>query len=156
MAVVQVAAFADIPGWLRLAQEVEPLFGPMVDDPGFQRALRRNIERRSAFCVRQGDGPAGALLLGGLLWSAKPPVYTIGWLAVTQAARRQGIGRLLVEYVLAQVTSPAEIKVTTFGSDHPAGQTARNFYQRLGFQAAEAAPDGPEGGSRQIFRRVVT
>jgi hypothetical protein len=42
--------------------------------------------------------------------------------------------------------------VTTFGSDDPAGEPARRFYERLGFQAAEEAPNGPDGGSRQIFR----
>jgi hypothetical protein len=61
----------------------------------------------------------------------------------------------LVEYVFVLVTPPAEIVVTTFGADHPGGELARRFYQRLGFSAAEPAPDGPEGGSRQIFRRKI-
>jgi hypothetical protein len=40
----------DIPAWLALAAQVEPLFGPHVDDPGFRRALHRDIAR--------GTGPA--------------------------------------------------------------------------------------------------
>jgi hypothetical protein len=37
---IALAQFADIAAWLDLAAEVEPLFGPMVADPGFHAALR--------------------------------------------------------------------------------------------------------------------
>jgi hypothetical protein len=52
---------------------VESLFGNMVDSPGFYQSLLRNIGRKTAFCVRQDDGPPGALLVGGLLFSPRPP-----------------------------------------------------------------------------------
>ena len=146
----------DVPGWLALAAEVEPLFGPMVEEPRFLRALRRNIARGTALCVRDGDGPPGTLLVGGLLYSPKPPVYTIGWLAVNAAHRRLGVGRALVACVFGLAESPAEFVVTTFGADRPEGLPARQFYARMGFDPAEPAPDGPEGGSRQIFRRVLS
>jgi GNAT superfamily N-acetyltransferase len=152
---VVTAQRQDIPAWLDLAAEVEPLFGPMVDDPGFYRALERNVDRGTAFCVREGDGPPGAPLLGGLLFSPKPPLYTIGWLAITAQHRRCGIGQSLVAHVVRLVEAPAEFVVTTFGRDHPEGEPARRFYERMGFHAAEPAPDGPEGGSRQIFRRTI-
>lgn len=145
----------DVPGWLVLAAEVEPLFGPMVNEPGFLRALRRNVDRGTAFCVREMDGPPGAPLLGGLLLSPKPPVYTIGWLAVTQPHRRRGIGRKLIEHVFDLVVPPAEFSVTTFGADNLEGQPARRFYERMGFHPAELAPDGPEGGSRQVYRCMI-
>ena len=150
----------DIPAWLVLAAEVEPLFGPMVDDPGFLRALCKNVERGTAFCVRAapdkaGDGLPGSPLMGGLLFSPKPPVYTIGWLAVARRYRRQGIGRKLVEHAFNLAPSPAEFVVTTFGADHPEGRPARCFYERIGFHPAELAPEGPEGGTRQIYRRFV-
>jgi len=153
MSHIVIAQPADIPAWLDLAWEVEPLFGPMVDEPGFHKALHKNIARGTAFCIREADGPPGAPLVGGLLFSPKPPIYTIGWLAVTQSYQRQGIGRRLVEYAIGLVHAPAELVVTTFGSDHPGGEPARCFYEKLGFHAAEPAPHGPEGGSRQIFRR---
>ena len=44
---VQIATRADIPGWLALASQVEFLFGPMVDQPDFHRALRKNIDHVS-------------------------------------------------------------------------------------------------------------
>jgi len=42
---VVAATSEDVPGWLELAAEVEQLFGPMVDDPEFHRALARSISR---------------------------------------------------------------------------------------------------------------
>jgi hypothetical protein len=39
MADVVVAQLEDTPAWLLLAAEVEPLFGPLVDDPHFLGAL---------------------------------------------------------------------------------------------------------------------
>ncbi len=155
MAHIQLARPADIPAWLVLAAEFEPLFGPMVHEPSFHRALDKNIARGTAFCVRQADGPPGVPLLGGLLFSSHPPVYTIGWLAVAQQYRRQGIGQDLVEHALSLVQTPAEVMVTTFGADNPTGIPARRFYERLGFCAAEPAPSGPDGSARQMFRRIM-
>ena len=152
---IVVAQPEDIPAWLTLAAEVEPLFGPMVNDPSFHRALHKNIGRGTAFCVREADGLPGVALLGGLLFSPKPPLYTIGWLAVAQRRRREGIGQRLVEHVVGLVETPAELAVTTFGIDDPAGEPARHFYERMGFCAAESALHGPEGHPRQVFRRTI-
>lgn len=155
MPIVTVALPDDLPAWRLLAREVEPLFGPMVGLPAFEEALARKVARGQALCVREGDGDAGAPLLGGLLWSSHPPRYQVGWLAVTARVRRQHIGQQLVAAALTWVEPPATIDVETFGDDNPAGLPARHFYQALGFAPAEVAPPGPEGGSRQVFRLVV-
>lgn len=155
MPMVVIAVAEDIPAWRVLAAEVEPLFGPMVGRSEFEEALARMIARGHALCVRADAGPPGSPLLGGLLWSAHPPHYQIAWLAVTASARGQGIGAALIQTALAWVRPPAEITVVTFGPDIPEGEPARLLYQRIGFVAAEAAPDGPEGGSRQVFRRIL-
>jgi GNAT superfamily N-acetyltransferase len=152
---VVIAREEDIPAWLDLAREVEFLFGPMCDDPRFINSLQKNIDRGTAFCIREANGSAGAPLQGGMLFSPHPPVYTIGWLAVTQACRRQGIGRKLMEHIVGLVEPPAEMVVTTFGADNPDGEPARCFYEQSGFFAAEFAPNGPDGGIRQVFRRTV-
>jgi GNAT superfamily N-acetyltransferase len=151
---VAFARPADISAWLDLAAEVEPLFGPMVADPAFRAALERNIARQTAFCIREQDGAPGSPLMGGLLFSAAhAPYYKIGWLAVAQRWRRQGAAQMLVEHCFQLVQPPAELSVVTFGADNLAGRPARRFYERMGFQAAEAAPNGPEGGTRQVYRR---
>ncbi len=153
---IALAQPVDLPAWLALAAEVEPLFGPMVADPGFHAALERNIVRQTALCIREQDGPPGTPLMGALLFSAThAPHYTIGWLAVAQRWQRQGVAQMLVEHCFRLIQPPAELSVVTFGADTLAGRPARRFYERMGFQAAEAAPNGPEGGSRQVFRRQV-
>jgi GNAT superfamily N-acetyltransferase len=152
---VAVAQAEDLPAWLRLAAGVEPLFGPLVGEPRFEEALQRNIERGTAYCVREDNGPPGTPLQGGLLFSPKPPKYTIGWLAVAERWRRRGVGRALVEYVVALVQPPAKLVVTTFGPGNRTGMAARAFYEQMGFEPAGAAPDGPDGSPRQFFRRAI-
>lgn len=153
---VELAQPLDVEAWLVLAKEVEPLFGPMVGEPSFHRALQKNIERSTACCVRKHGGAPGAMLLGGLLFSVNPPTCEIGWLAVTKDYRRQGIGQQLVQYVIQSINKPATISVTTFGPENSAGAAARGFYEHMAFTPKEKAPDGPEGKSRQIFQRYVS
>lgn len=77
------------------------------------------------------DGPPGSPLLGGVLWSANPPIYKIGWLSVSSEARKQGVGTELLNYVFTLVESPAEVLVTTFGKDvvdgHPPESSMRDL-----------------------------
>lgn len=155
LARVTVAGDEDFSPWLALAAEVEPLFGPMIGDPEFHRALKKNIARRTAFCVRERDGLPGSPLMGGLLFSIRPPLYKIGWLAVAAQHRCQGVGRLLVEHVFGLVQPPAEISVITFGPGVSGGEPARVFYERMGFFPAEMVENGPEGGSRQVYRLCI-
>ena len=150
---VQVAQPEDVQSWLGLAAEVEHLFGPMVNEPSFSSALARNIERGSAFCIRESDGPAGAPLRAGVLFSARPPVYKIGWMSVSHGYRRRGLGTALLAHVTSLAESPGEITVTTFGPDVAGGDAARAFYLAAGFAPAEMTDNGPEGGSRQVFRK---
>ena len=150
---VQIATRADIPSWLELASQVEFLFGPMVDQPDFQSALRKNIDRESAYCVREQDQSAGAPLMGGLFLSFRSPEYHIRWLSVAEQWRRSGVGTSLLEHVFDLIESPAELFVKTFGEDNLEGQPARRFYEKMGFEPFAEAPPGPEGGSREVFRK---
>ena len=149
------AQVEDFPGWLKLAAEVEPLFGPMVSDAFFHQTVQRNIQRGTAYCIREHDGPPGTLLVGAILFSPKPPLYKIGWLVITEKYRRQGAGRLLVKTMLKLVKPPAEIIVTTFGPDDEGGLPARRFYEQLGFAPAEIIPNQFGGAPRQNYRRFL-
>ena len=60
--IVQIAQPEDYAAWLRLAAEVEDLFGPMVEVEAFQQTLIKNLRRGTALCMREGDGEAGAEL----------------------------------------------------------------------------------------------
>ncbi|WP_336771561.1 GNAT family N-acetyltransferase [Paenibacillus sp. MMO-58] len=147
----------DIKQWLALAAEVEELFGPMIDDPLFVQTLERNIREGRAFCIRENDGLPGEQLLGGVLISTKnAPSYKIGWLAVSEQARKKGAASALMKHVLELLQSPAEVSVVTFGVDVEGGLPARRLYEKFGFMPQEEpVPNGPEGGSRQLFRLIM-
>ena len=146
---VTLAARAELEAFVTLAEEVEDWFGPMVNEPGFHRAVARAIARASALVAVE----PGGTVVGGLLFSTgRAPEYEVGWLVVTPAHRSQGVGEALVaEAVRRWVCPPAELTVVTFGPDHP-GARSRRFYERLGFRPAKVVEPGPEGGSRQRFR----
>ena len=156
---VRRAEHRDIRAWLDLAAEVEWLVGDMLGSADFYEALLRNVARGTAFCVREDDGPAGSPLLGGLLFSpSRPdrPEARISWLSVAGRWRRRGAGTALLAHAVQLAGRPATLVVVTFGEDRAAGRPARRFYERQGFAPAEAAPMGPEGGSRQVFRLTLT
>lgn len=60
------ARIEDSRAWLAQASAVEPLFGPRVDNPGFQAALKKYIARGMAICLRSREGLPGTPLAGGL------------------------------------------------------------------------------------------
>ena len=79
--------------------------------------LDRHIGRGTAL-VAVNAGQAG--LLGGLLFSAKPPAYHVRWLVVSKLARRQGVGRALVTEAMRRfVSGPGVVELVTFGAGHP-------------------------------------
>lgn len=138
------ATGADIPSWLTLTREVEPLFGAM---PMFDVTLRGAIARDAALCVRDSVGA----VLGGVLLGGTAPDNWIRWLAVRRAARRQGIGATLILEVLRRWPPPCTISLATFGADNPQGLAARRLYARHGFTPQAMLPRGPEGGTRQLY-----
>lgn len=152
--IVRLAREQDFPGFLGLAAEVEHWFGPMVEDPGFHSAVDEHIRQSTALVAVSGSD-----VFGGLLFGAEPPIYHVHWLVVSEKARGQGVGRaLMADATQRFVRGPGSIEVVTFGADHPGAVAsgARAFYEGLDFTPAEAAAPGPEGGSRQLYRRTVT
>jgi ribosomal protein S18 acetylase RimI-like enzyme len=153
--VVRLAREQDFPGFLGLAAQVEKWFGPMVDDPGFRSAVHEHIRGSTALVAVS----PGSDLLGGLLFGGTAPTYHVHWLVVSEKERGSGVGRVLMADATRRfVQGPASIEVITFGADHPgaAASGARAFYESLGFSPAEAADPGPEGGTRQVYRRAVS
>ncbi|MEO3767054.1 GNAT family N-acetyltransferase [Streptomyces sp. B8F3] len=153
--IVRRAGERDFDGFLRLAGGVEQWFGAMVGEPGFHEAVRGHIRRGDALVAVSGGEVVGGLLFGGVA-----PVFQVHWLVVSEDVRGRGVGQALMEEAerrFVRGRGAGCVEVVTFGADHPGAVAsgARVFYERLGFRPAEAAPPGPEGGSRQVFRRVV-
>ena len=154
--IVRLASEQGAAGFIVLAGQVERWFGPIVDAPGFRAVIDKHIRRATALVA---VAPGETDLLGGLLFSAKPPTYHVQWLVVSERGRRRGVGRALMTEVTRRFPpGPAIVEVITFGTGHPgaAASRARAFFERLGFTAAEAAAPGPEGGSRQVYCKTIT
>ncbi|MER7172863.1 GNAT family N-acetyltransferase [Streptomyces mesophilus] len=153
--IVRPAQERDFPSFLALAAQVEHWFGPMVAEPGFHEAVKDHIRRSTALVAISADSG----VLGGLLFGAEAPVFHVDWLVVSEGGRGTGVGRALMDEASRRfVRGPGTIEVVTFGADHPGAVSsgARVFYESLGFTPAETADPGPEGGSRQIYRRLVS
>jgi GNAT superfamily N-acetyltransferase len=145
---VEKILISDIDSWLELAREVEPLFGPMVDEAGFHDALKAVISEERAFCIRDD---------GGKLCSAIVLSYEkneIEWLAVTYSKRRKGYGEMLLNYAISRLSSQKPIAVQTFANTVLAGVGARNLYIKFGFKEVEQAGLNPAGIPTVILERA--
>lgn len=138
----RLAQVGDLGSWLELVREVEYLFGPMAD---FIRPATRGIERGTALVAVEGDVVIGAALL-----SRDDKPHHINWLAVRQSARRRGGGSLLMAAIL-QRWPTGDIEVVTFGTTVPAGEPARRYYERFGFQCHGPAEPSSDGESRDLL-----
>ncbi|MGC9521237.1 MAG: GNAT family N-acetyltransferase [Anaerolineae bacterium] len=140
---VQRATPEDIDAWLQLAAEVEPLFGPMVDDPGFRKALEEAVAEGRALCIRESSAGPGAPLCGGVIVATR--TNEIAWLAVAAAHRRRGFGGALLAEAIALLAPERDIQVQTFAPNVEAGRAARALYQRFGFRDHHKAEPAPSG-----------
>jgi GNAT superfamily N-acetyltransferase len=158
MITIRPARQGDLDGFLALASQVEHWFGPMVEEPGFHRAVNAHIRDGAALVAESAGHTDASGPVGGLLFGAEPPAYHVHWLVTSERCRGAGVGRqLMAEAMRRYVTGPGTVEVVTFGPDHPGAveSGARVFYERLGFRPGEPAGPGPEGGSRQIYRLPV-
>jgi GNAT superfamily N-acetyltransferase len=125
----------DILPWLRLAVEVEYIFGPM---PGLDAILARKVAQKRAYCVHYLPGRlAGAMLLGGAEGG-----YWIRWLAVDSDRRNLGVGKALVEVALKTFPSGSKVYVDTFADDTKDGKAARRLYEGCGFTPFSLVREG--------------
>ncbi len=134
---------SDFDDWLSLSREVEPLFGPMADESGFQQALKQAISLNSAFCVRAESDETNKKLLGGVVISKES--NEIAWLAVSQRYQGYGYGRKLIEYALNELNTKEKIFVQTFRESVPEGQPARKLYMEFGFTDIKDGGLNPAG-----------
>jgi GNAT superfamily N-acetyltransferase len=137
-----VARVDDLDPWLRIAREVEPLFGPMPD-------LRQDIERGTTRGTALVAVEAGSVL-GACLLSRDGAPHAIHWLAVAVSRRRHGIGHLLLDAVRSRWPAGA-ITVVTFTADAPGGKAARRLYESHGFEPVGPAPTAPDGSARDLY-----
>lgn len=146
----ELAIRADVPSWLEIVREVEPLFG---STPDFEAILVRKIDQRAAICVRSHNEGDAAFVLGGLLLGGRPPQGWIRWLAVRSSERGNGIGQCLIETAIKRLTAFDRISVDTFRDEDIGGRAARRLYERLGFGVGPLIEVG--GMPRQRYTLIL-
>lgn len=149
--IVEHSNLNDFGQWLALAKEVEPLFGPMVDDENFRTALENAISSKNAFCIRLAEGEQ---LGGGIIISKD--LNEIVWLAVSAANRKKGCGRKLIEFALKNLKQNQDIWVQTFDNSVEQGKAARKLYADFGFIDDKSAGLNPAGIPTVIMKRSIT
>jgi len=143
MVIVRVSILDDFEGWLQLAREVEPLFGPMVQDPDFRTGLRQAIVDGHALCVRAETGGHEQRLQGGIVIA--PKANEILWFAVATESRGKGLGKALLHAAVKNLDKTRPIIVTTFDQTVAAGTPARHLYHAVGFREFSPAGVNPAG-----------
>ncbi len=147
---VDYSIFSDFEGWIELAREVEPLFGPMADEADFQEALSHAICQKRALCIRTASNRGGRTLRGGVVISKES--NEIAWLAVSEQYRGQGCGRQLLKFAIRELDPQKYIILQTFDESVFEGHAARKLYFDLGFFDHEAAGLNPAGVPTVIMR----
>jgi GNAT superfamily N-acetyltransferase len=148
---VEPAGVEDLDGWLALAREVEPLFGPMAESPDFQAALRQAIEGHEAFCIRSGPEGAAPVLAGGVVVSKAS--NAIAWLAVSAGLRGQGRGKVLLAAALSHLDPTRPVTVQTFAAEISEGKAARDLYRGFGFTDQQDGGLNPAGVPTVVMQR---
>jgi ribosomal protein S18 acetylase RimI-like enzyme len=117
----------DYDTWIELAEEVESLFGPMIDSKKFQDGIKDCIQNNNAFGFEDEEGS----LTGIIALDRKN--NEILWLAVGKKYRGNNYGEKLVKKAIAELESNGDIYVQTFSGKMNEGKNARNIYERNGF-----------------------
>lgn len=144
---IRVLTTNDIPSVLKLAEEVEPLFGPMIENDDFINALKNVIQANNAFGYDNTDH----LLSGAIVIDRNE--NTIEWLAVASTAKQRGIGSLLLEKALKNLDPQRPVLVQTFSSTIKAGIPAKKLYSKYGFYDVQDAGKNPAGIDTVLMKR---
>lgn len=145
---IRLVAEQDIPQWIEIIREVEPLFGSMLDDPNFFPAINEAIKGEMAFC----DEDCSSKQINGVVIINRE-TNSIEWLAVSSQAKKAGIGTKLVQKAIENLNSKNDIIVQTFSSDVKEGFPARKLYEKFGFIDYKNAGKNPAGINTVIMIR---
>ncbi|MDC9835153.1 GNAT family N-acetyltransferase [Rhizobium binxianense] len=137
MVQISLAQHDDVTPWLRLAEDVVPLFGPM---PGFDAVLVRKITRQQAFSARTDMG--STRFIGGILIGGSDSKHAIRWLAVSSEFQRLGVGKMLVETALSSIPSDSTVHVDSFVAGSPGAEATKRLYEGCGFIPLEVWREG--------------
>lgn len=132
----------EIPAFLDIAGQVEPLFGPMLDDENFHKALEEAVKIKAVLGCHISS-KAGDKLLGALVLSREE--NSVEWLAIDGLSRGFGAGRLLLSEAIKLLDERKDIKVQTFSPEIEEGKAAVRLYESFGFRYKSDMGNNPAG-----------
>ena len=147
---IDISILDDYNAWLLLAKEVEPLFGPMVEDVDFQEALKKVLADKTAFCINSDSDKIDKTIKGGIIISKES--NEIAWFAVSKIYRGMGYGRALLEFAIDNLNTKEDIFVQTFDKSISEGKAARKLYLDFGFIDYKDGGLNPAGISTVIMK----
>jgi ribosomal protein S18 acetylase RimI-like enzyme len=133
---IRPAAEADAPAAVGLMAQLAE-FGHGQVHPGVEERFRTMIEapQHAIFVAEAGHGQVVGLLTMSQRWTLwhAGPCALIEELVVDKGARRQGVGRALIQAALdwARAQGCSEVELST----EPDNLKAQAFYRRLGFES---------------------
>jgi ribosomal protein S18 acetylase RimI-like enzyme len=130
----------DITQWKIIIREVEPLFGPMLSDPGFISAISEAIISNMVFGFEDDETHQ---VIGVIVINRDS--NNIEWLAVSNRQKQNGIGAKLLERALSELDKNQNMYVQTFSQKVEAGIAARKLYEKYGFVDLKDAGKNPAG-----------
>ena len=146
---IETAKIGDFIDWLKLAKEVEPLFGPMSEDVKFQKALKSIIKTKQAFCIKEN----GRINAGIAISKEKNEII---WFAVSQNDRGKGYGKLMLQHAIDELDISKNITVQTFAKGTAEGNPARRLYESFNFIDLEPKENTQTGYPTVIMVKYKT
>jgi ribosomal protein S18 acetylase RimI-like enzyme len=125
--------------WIKIASEVESLFGSMINSKKFRDSIKDCIENNNAYGI---ESEAGKIV--GIV-ALDREHNEILWLAVKKEYRGNRYGDKLVKKAIDELEKNGDIFVQTFADGVCEGENARILYKRNGFINLENAGKNPAG-----------
>jgi ribosomal protein S18 acetylase RimI-like enzyme len=132
---------------LRLAEQVEHLFGKMAGNPDFENAVTQCLLHNCVIGAKENDEVLGAVVIDNIR-------NEITWLVVDKKARGKGIGHLLLKNAIDSLDRTKEITVETFDRSAEEGAAARALYEKHGFTDYQNGGRNPAGIPTVVMKRL--
>jgi len=117
--------------------------------------------------VREVVGPPAVVAIGDageivgfLAWEQRTDEWEVCWVAVAREFHRRGLGRHMVEMMLARARAArvGRIRVQTVAptTEYEPYARTRAFYEALGFRLASVEPEGwPDGTDKGVYHLLL-
>ena len=147
--ILKLGEVDDISSWMELVTLVRFNFPGLENNDEIEKhkqAVIKNINRKSAICVKKDDTVVGVLIFS-------PGRNEIGCMAVHPEHRRNGIATAMIKNVLCALSPENDVVVNTFREGDEKGVSPRALYKKFGFVEGELNMEFDYPHQKFILRR---